>query len=393
VTRRRLLDTTTILLVHALFGTSMAAAQGLPPIEREFSNGSKLAFYGQINKGILQYDDGAATRTYGLIDNNNSGTRVGLVYNRSFGDGWTFENVNEFQYAPYSTSNVNILDKSPDDYGWSNSNIRKIDFILVNEAYGKFWVGQGSMATDGVAEIDLSGTDVVAYASVADSAAGQLLRLGGVPSEESLPGVQVGDVYTDYDGDRRVRVRYDTPLYSGFTFAASYGRNLLSDDADTREQNLWDAALRYENTFSETLEFGAGVGYYWQEDAAKIVAGSASVLHAPTGLNLTLSAGNQNVDDGTDGNYWYGKLGLLRQFVSWGDTAMSVDYYTGNDIYVDGDLGATSSTSDSWGIGLVQNVDRANTQLWLTWRDYDYSDDVNDWQSGQAVFGGARFTF
>ena len=71
-----------------------AAAQGLPPIEHQFPNGSVVTFYGQINKGILQYDDGQETESYGLIDNDNSGTRAGIRYTQEF-DGWTFENRNE----------------------------------------------------------------------------------------------------------------------------------------------------------------------------------------------------------------------------------------------------------------------------------------------------------
>ena len=81
----------------------------------------------------------------------------------------------------------------------------------------------------------------------------------------------------------------------------------------------------------------------------------------------------------------------MRDFVSWGATAMSIDYYDGDDFFVTGD--ATSSTSKSWGLALVQNVDRANTELWLTLRQYDYSDDVASYEDGQAVFGGARFRF
>jgi hypothetical protein len=68
-----------------------------------------------------------------------------------------------------------------------------------------------------------------------------------------------------------------------------------------------------------------------------------------------------------------------------------VDYYSGSDFGLNEDVG--SSTSDSWGLALVQNVDRANLELWLTYRSYDYADDVASYDDGQAVFGGARFWF
>lgn len=364
--------------------------EGLPPIEASLRNGATVTLYGQINKGILQYDDGAETQSYGLIDNDNSGTRFGLTYEQDFG-AWSFENVNEFAYTTFSSSNANVLNTSPnaDDYEFTNANIRKIDFTLAHDGYGKFWLGQGSMATDGIAEMDLSGTDVIAYSGVGDSAGGQFLR----QSDGELADFVIGDVYANYDGDRRVRARYDTREFSGFTFAAAYGRNLLSDDSDTREQDLADASLTYENTFSEVFEVVAGVGYYWQQDDAKIFAGSASGLHTPTGVNLTFAAGNQDFDDAGHGTFWYGKLGILRDVISWGATGLSVDYYTGSDLYLDEEAGITGSDSDSWGVGFVQNIDRANTQLWLTYRSYDYADNAASYDDGAALFGGARFSF
>lgn len=370
------------------------ASKGLPPIKFTFANGGVATLYGQINKGVLQYDDGQETNSYGLIDNDNSSTRFGLKYARSFG-AWSFENVNEFKYAPFSTSDTNIENQTPtaDDWRWSNANIRKIDFTLKNDSYGKFWIGQGSMATDGTLEVDLSGTDVVAYSSVADSASAQLLRF----SDGTLSTTELGDVFNDLDGDRRVRVRYDTPSFANFTFAAAFGRNLLSDNPDVRDANLFDASINYDNTLSDAVELKASFGYNWKEgvaggDDSTSWGGSASGIHTPTGLNLTVSAGTEDTG-GDSSNFWYTKLGLKRDFISWGSTAMSIDYYKGTDFGLDAEAGITGSDSKSWGIGFVQKIDRANTDLWLTYRQYQFSDNVNSYDDGTALFGGARFKF
>ena len=116
------------------FATAASAQDGLPPIEYTFPNQGTLTFYGQLNKGVLNYDDGIDTESYGLIDNDNSNTRVGLKYLQAFG-AWTFENVNEIGYAPYSSANANILNTSPSDadYEFTNANIRKLDFTLAND--------------------------------------------------------------------------------------------------------------------------------------------------------------------------------------------------------------------------------------------------------------------
>lgn len=42
-------------------------------------------FYGQLNLGYLSYDDGGVTEGYSLIDNANSGSRIGFFYSRKLG--------------------------------------------------------------------------------------------------------------------------------------------------------------------------------------------------------------------------------------------------------------------------------------------------------------------
>lgn len=378
----------------AASGAAQAQSTGLAPIKFGLSNGGSLTLYGQVNKGIAQYDDGEATRSYGLVDNANSNTRFGLRYDQKFGD-WAFQNVNEFAYAPYSTSDVNINTPNPNDYAWSNSNIRKIDFTLAQDGYGKFWAGQGSMATDGISEIDLSGTDVIAYSSVGDSASAQLLRF----SDGTLSNIQIQNVFKNQDGDRRVRFRYDTPSFANFTFAAAFGRNLLSSNPDARDANLFDAAVRYKNTFNDTIDFQAGVGYNWRQgfsggEDTNTWSGSASAIHSPSGVNFTLAAGTGETTAGDNANFWYAKLGLLRGFFGEiGKTGMSIDYYDGTDFNLDTEAGITNSDSKSWGVAFVQNIDKANTQLWLTWRNYQFSDSTSSFDDGNVVFGGARFKF
>jgi hypothetical protein len=406
-----MLTATLLAAASTSFLGAKAMAQGLPPLETEFANGATLRFYGQIDKGILNYDDGVETDTYFLIDNDNSSTRFGLEYNQSFGE-WLFTNVNEFNYAPYSTANINVIDDTPssEDYEWSNANIRKIDFTFAHDRYGKFWIGQGSMATDGVAEYDLSGTDVIGYSGVGDSAGGQIIRFSD-PNLFFADNPQIGQAFQNYDGGRLTRIRYDTPAFSGFSVAFAFGQDLLSGEEADRDINQYDVSLNYANEY-ETFEVAGGVGYYANDDDAEVWAGSVSTLHTPTGINGTFAAGTQDFE-GDKSSYWYGKLGLLRQFVAWGASAAAIDYYSGDDVFLTGDIqlfdsggnpvldddgnpvigDITSSESTSWGLSFVQNVDRWNTEIWLTVRSYDYSDDFASYEDGQAIFGGARFRF
>ncbi len=372
------------MTVMVLLGTTALHAQDLPKIEKTFANGGTLRFYGQINKGILSYDDGQETESYGLIDNDNSNTRFGLTYTQDFGDRWTYLGTIEVGYAPFSTGNTSILQQSPPSsaYDFTNGNIRKVDNKFSHPDYGAFYIGQGDMASNSTAEVDLSGTDVISYSSVADSAGAQLLR----QSDGTLSDIEIKDAFTNYDGlSRKVRFRYDTRLWSGFGFRTSYGRDLLSDDDDVREQDLYDIAATYEGTFDD-FKVKAQTAYAWKGSDITIFSASGSVLHEPTGLSFTAAAGTQDKSD-ISGSYGYAKVGWQGDLVSWGKTAVSLDYYSGTDIAADG------SDSESWAVSVVQNVPRWNTELWMTWREYDYSETDTDFDSASAFFVGARFKF
>jgi len=396
-------------LALAATWSSLAGAQGLPPIRTEFADGSSLRLTGQVNKGVLSYDDGRETNSFGLVDNDNSSTRLSLRYNRPLSADWGFGTRLEIEYAPFSTDNVSILNQSNGDWGFDNDNIRWIDFSFDNETVGRISLGQGSMATDGAAEVDLSGTDVIGYSSVGDSAAAQFLRFRNLEdaidttdpdnadltldSDEVIElGPTIGDTFANFDGSRRVRVRYDTPEFNGFSGSLSYGRNLLSSDSDRRNQDLFDAALTYGGDFGEVVEFEAALGYAYSADegsrrGGNIITASGSALHTPTGLNLTGATGYSDPNGGDSGNYWYAKVGLLRAFIDAGDTALAVDYYSGDSIDSDGD------ESESWGLMAVQNLDRFNTEIWLTYREYSYDDNDVAFEDGEAIFGGLRFRF
>jgi hypothetical protein len=373
-----------IVLVPVLLGCTALYAQDLPKIERTFDNGGTLRFYGQINKGVLTYDDGQESESYGLIDNDNSNTRFGLTYKQDFGDGWNYLGTVEVAYAPFSTSNTNLLQQSPpaSAYEFTNANIRKIDNRVSHPDYGTFFLGQGDMASNNTAEVDLSGTTVISYSSVADSAGAQLLR----QADGTLSDIEIKNAFTNYDGlSRKVRARYDTRLWSGFGLRTSYGRDLLSDNETVRNQDLFDVAAAYERA-SDDFKLAAQTAYSWKGSDITIVDASGSILHLPTGLSATAAAGTQD-KGGVSGSYGYIKLGWQGDLIAWGTTAVSVDFYRGSDIVTAG------SESNSSALAIVQNIPRYNTELWLTWREYDYSEADMAFDSASAFFVGARFKF
>ena len=77
----------------------------------------------------------------------------------------------EFEWDPYSTGYVNQLTRG--EVNWSSVSYRKAEIYFWHDNFGKLWIGHGSMATDGTSEVDLSGTSLAGYASVAERLCGK----------------------------------------------------------------------------------------------------------------------------------------------------------------------------------------------------------------------------
>jgi hypothetical protein len=396
--RRRATVLPFVAMTITCLAASGAAAQGIPKIETEFANGGKLRFYGQINKGFLSYDDGQVSESYNFIDNNNSNTRAGLTYGVGIGDGWDYLGTLEIQYAPVSTTNQG-LDRATglprntpaSAFEFTNANIRQIDNRFTNETYGVFYLGQGNMASNDTVKVDFSGTTVIAGVAVQDSAGGQLLR----QEDGVLSSRNIGNAFNDYNGlGRRVRIRYDTPSFNGFVFRTSYGQNQLGTNPLTQDDPLYDIALAYTGEAGD-FRYGAQTSYSWNDiqstdRTTTILNGSASILHTPTGLNLTIAGAGQDTEVNTQ-SYYYVKGGWIGDLVAWGKTAVSIDYYDGTNVL------AVGSTSRSTGLAVVQNVTAWNTELWATYRTYEVSNEnglaSSNYQDSNALFFGARFRF
>jgi hypothetical protein len=277
-------------------------------------------------------------------------------------DNWSVGLNAEMEWNPYSTTNVNQENKG--DYDWETHLLRKAEVYLESKEYGKFWFGQGSMASDETAEVDLSGTSVVGYSLLSDMAGGPFFRL----SDGTLSTVHVKDAFTNYDGlSRKLRVRYDTPSLGGFSLATSVGTQVVPDTTDVA---VWDVALRYDETFAE-FKLGGAVAFSRPGDGNSTYDASMSLLHLATGISLTL-AGGYSDKEAVDGRYGYVKLGYQADIFEVGKTAFSVDAYFGKDI------AGKDSKSDAFGAQVVQNLDYLKTELYLGARTYSYEEEAAD---------------
>ncbi|MCB1809757.1 MAG: hypothetical protein KDJ99_32705 [Candidatus Competibacteraceae bacterium] len=348
-----------------------AVAKDAPGVVQSGGDRVKLSVSGQVNRGVLFTDDGKETEVFN-VDNSNSSTRIRFIGELQANDDLTIGSNIEVQFESNASSRVNQDDQR--NVGPNNFTERKLELYADSKRYGRLSLGQGDTASNSSSEVDLSGTGVIGYSSVSDMAGGILFRDADTGE---LTGTNIGSVFSNLDGlSRDDRIRYDTPSFGGVNLSTSF----IADDR-------WDMALRFAGDFG-SFKTAAAIAYADpnEDDFDSRISGSASLLHA-SGFNVTGAAGSDDYDD-RDPDFWYIKLGYQTDsWASWGLTALAVDYYSGDEIALQGD------ESESYGAFVVQQLDDYGTELYFGLRNYSLDRRDENLDDVFAVLAGARAKF
>jgi hypothetical protein len=369
-----------------------------------------LKIYGNINKSVLWWDDGTEQNVY-VVTNQTTRNVLGFEgsaqINPKISAGYRLE-------LEVRTASSDFVDQGPrfvgdtfalGDEGFTGITIRQSNWWLEHKDLGRLTVGRVSNATDGIAEIDLSGSTAAAGSAVEawnesffvrDKNTGAFIDPAGGSPEGQMIDIFRGNL----DGGVGDFVRYDSPVVEGFIVSAAWG-----------EDDDWDAAVRYAGEFGG-FQIAAGFGYHtgviFDTDNFTVSidheewVGSGSVLHVGTGLFATVAAGSREWDSpGISGeDYIYAKSGIYQKWIELGKTSVYGEYYHTWD--VGSDLPLLEESASMWGAGVVQHVDAAALELYLAYRHY-WADDVTDTNlfplttehsiKMDMVMGGARIQF
>jgi len=372
---------------------------------------------GQISQQLIFWDDGVSNDVY-ITGPAQSNSRWRLTGSAKISPEITAGFIYEFEAfgsAGGNQANGNgpgngqgAPNNVGDDAGGDDANLREAMAWIEHSRLGRVSIGHGSSAANNVILVDLSGKGMGASNDVRLMSSSFRIRDGA----GNITGNTWGNFFQggqDWLNERNEHIQYRTPTIAGFTLGASFG-----------EDNYWDAALRYAGEFNGIRIAGA-IGYSVRSEfndpaggfvctlncdkEVRQLAGSLSVRHMPTGLFFTGAAGtreNENFEDAGpsrsfDSDFYYLSGGIARNFFGIGDTVLFGEYSEWSNMGKEFAAVGGASSLEHWGIGIVQHVDAAAMEFWLTYKNYSLSGDFCTSVAGcrdfDYILAGTRIRF
>lgn len=351
-----------------------------------------LTISGYVAQELTWWDDGGESNAYLHGLGPTQATHVKFTGEAQFAPGWKagytlrIQNLSDNPFGRNATTGAAINQSSPDFN--QGLNVQMSYWYLDSKDLGRLAVGRQADASKSVAMFtDQSGTQIIDnYTFLAGFPQFAIRRNGAL-----VPGLtwgQLGYCYSqnvplggDCDGLVMNSVRYDTPVFGGFSVSASWG-----------EDDDWEIAARYAGHWNR-LKVQLGAGY--SENTDKRISGTVVMLakdsqyfqaggyieDLPTGLFLHAAYGQEMNNNAAllnghlapDGSHWYAKSGIRRKWTPLGATVIYGDYAEYDDQLGPTALalGATGSRFSRYGGGIAQEVDAAAMTVYLKVQQYD----------------------
>jgi hypothetical protein len=391
-----------------------------------------LTVSGWVNEAVFFWDDGTEQNAY-VGTNAIEQTRVRFLGEAKINADWSAGYVleigaqgdpsNQWNQDQHNSTNLNPNNQT------NGLIVRKSNWYLKNQNWGQVAVGLNGTATYHL----LDDADPTLTRNVDDAEGAAIymsafqLRSGGLPVGSKLKWTDALRGFnnsTPGDSARRDVIRYDSPVIAGFTAAAAWG-----------EDDLWDVALTYKNDIGD-FSVLARAGYGESNDpgsqysgfvvgGTSCISGSsiasslpnfncsweaagATIIHKPTGLFLYGGWGRQHIstDNATNGpllasgdpdsTVWFLQPGIERKWFSLGKTNIFGEYRHDD---AGTNPGKTQSASiNFWQAGIIQNVEAADTSLYLVYQHADgdvtlTNNTSNSLDAFQEIITGVKINF
>ena len=387
-----------------------------------------LTISGHVNKAIMVWDapnvtvnpgPGAATGTitgiapgtksgtYLGIDNSNSSTRFGFSGSATINPEWKagFSILIDVGSGARAQSVTQVNEEGDINGSTAFRNdfalrMRDANWWLESNRIGKVTVGRLT-ASGAQGTIDLGGIGVIASDAIGGlGGAFQIGAVGGTVSSFNNWTDNQGDINQRTDG-----VKYTSPTVQGFVMSATIGETARQGNITSVSPaagvgidggRVLGVDLKYATEFNG-VQFVAAIGFERGLDEqhtpanslTKSWGGSLALLHTPTGLFLQTAYLRQDIEAANpaglaplvivsnDANKWVVQAGVKRNWFGIGNTSLYGEYIRSND-WLDAHLASLpgaqlDSRVNTWGIGMVQNIDAAAMELYMGYRNHSFS--------------------
>ena len=343
-----------------------------------------LTVTGYVAQEITWWDDGLESNTYIHDLGPTQASNVRFLGKAQIAPGWDAGYLLRLQVLdanPFGNTNQDIAQFN------QGFNVQMSYWFVQSKDYGTVSVGRQAHAAKSAAMFtDKSGTQIFDNYTFLDGFPNFFLNNDGVRT--TYKWGQMGFCYTqglpvggDCNGIVMNGVRYDTPVFAGFTASASWG-----------EDDFWEVAARYSGELSGfKVLLGVGYSEFTDEKITAAVTGMTKkdatffqaggyIEHMASGLFVHGAYGHGD-NDGTivsgltppEAEQWYVKAGIRQKWTPIGATIVYGDYAE----YLDQigptllTAGATSSTLNRYGGGIAQEIDAAAMTVYMKYQRYD----------------------
>tara|TARA_B100000513_G_scaffold173761_1_gene90012 strand:- start:38 stop:718 length:681 start_codon:yes stop_codon:yes gene_type:complete len=128
----------------------------------------ELTIGGQVNRAFLYVNDGEEGM-YRHVDNENNSTRIFLDASGKVNETWSLGSSLVMKMRSNPSNNMSA---TTENSGTGNFEEEVAEIFFTHSQFGTLRLGQGDTATNGISEVDLSGTGVAGYSSIGDVAGG-----------------------------------------------------------------------------------------------------------------------------------------------------------------------------------------------------------------------------
>ncbi len=332
---------------QAALAVAVSGALILPAAAPAFE--AKLS--GQVSRMVVIPDDAAGDEIQ-HVDIGWSGSRFRFTGSDTAENGLTYGFRFEIQARENcaGASNGGTFGDTGDDQD------NRYQDLYLSGGWGQVSFGKGDGASNDATEVDLSGTALASSSNHQDNWGEYAITSGGMKWDS---------IFNMQDGQSRTnRLRYDTPNFSGVSFAASVGQG-----------DATEIAVRYRGEITAVkIEASAGFvnRHNFAGNEAETTGASISALFGG-GFNITWAYAMTEPQKGAvklDQEAWTIKLGYKK-----GIHAVTVDYGDGEtDV-----AGGGENEADTWGLTYAA-FPAKGVEVFVTYRELDA-----DLQSGAST--------